>query len=103
MRKDVTTFLDETFPGSWVGRGGPTAWPRRSPDLKPIDFFACGFIKNLVYRRKVQDLADLRERIIEAVEFITPHMLINTWKELEYCLDICRATTGAHTEVYGRA
>ena len=44
-------------------------------------------------------LADLRQRIIEAVELITPHMLINTWQELEYCLDICRATTGAHIEV----
>jgi hypothetical protein len=46
---------------------------------------------------------DLRQRTIEAVEIITPHMLINTWQELEYCLGICRATTGAHIEVYGRA
>jgi hypothetical protein len=46
---------------------------------------------------------DLRQRIIEAVELVTPHRLINTWQELEYRLDICRATTGAHTEVYGRA
>ena len=30
-------------------------------------------------------------------------LLINTWQELEYHLDICRATTGAHIEVYGRA
>ena len=59
--------------------------------------------KRFVYRRKVRDLADLRQRIIEAVELVTPHMLINKWQELEYRLDICRATTGAHTEVYGRA
>jgi len=101
--RDVTTFLDETFPGRWVGRGGPTAWPPRSPDLTPLDFFARGFIKVVVYRRKVRDLADLRQRIIEAVELVTPHMLINTWQELEYRLDICGATTGAHIEVYGRA
>jgi len=37
------------------------------------------------------------------LEIITPHMLINTWQELEYRLDICRATTGAHIEVYGRS
>jgi len=30
-------------------------------------------------------------------------MLINTWQDLEYRLDICLATTGAHIEVYGRA
>jgi len=54
-----------------------------------------------VYRRKVRDLADLRQRIIEAVELITPHMLINTWQDI--CLDICRATTGANIEVFRRA
>ena len=37
------------------------------------------------------------------LELITPHMLINTWQELEYRLDICLATTSVHTEVYGRA
>jgi hypothetical protein len=46
---------------------------------------------------------DLRQRIIKAVKLITPHMLINTWQELEYRLDICRATTGAHIEVFGCA
>ena len=59
--------------------------------------------KRIVYRRKVRDLADLRQRVIEAVELITPHMLINRWQELEHRLDICRATTVAHIEVYGRA
>jgi hypothetical protein len=56
-----------------------------------------------VYRRKVRDLADLRQRVTEAVQLVTAHVLINTWQELEYRLDICRATAGAHTEVYGRA
>jgi hypothetical protein len=46
---------------------------------------------------------DLRQRIIEAVELITPHMLINTWQELKYRLYIIRTTTGAHIEVNGRA
>jgi hypothetical protein len=83
---------------------GPTAWPPRSPDFTPLDFFAWGgFIKDGVYRRKVRDLADLTQRIIEAVQLIVPHMLINTWQELEYRSDICRATAGAHIELYGRA
>jgi len=37
-------------------------------------------VKDVVYRRKVQDLADLRQRTIAAVELITSHMLINTWQ-----------------------
>jgi hypothetical protein len=59
-----------------------------------------GYIKHVVYNRKVQDLADLRQRIIEAVELITLHLLINTWQKLENRLDVCQPTTGAHTEVY---
>jgi hypothetical protein len=59
-----------------------------------------GIIKDVGYSTKVRDVADLRQRIFEAVELITPHMLINTWQKLENCLDICRASTGAHIEVY---
>ena len=28
--------LDDAFPDSWIGRGGPTAWPARSPDVIPV-------------------------------------------------------------------
>jgi hypothetical protein len=71
--------------------------------MKPLDIFAWEFVKDVMYRRKVWDVADLRQRIIEAVELIKPYMLINTWQELEYRLDISRAAAGAHSEVYGRA
>ena len=64
--------------------------------MTALDIFVWGFIKYVVYRRKFRDLADLSQDIMQAVEFITPHMQINTWQEHEYRLDICRATTGAH-------
>ena len=71
--------------------------------MTPLDSSAWGFIKDVAFRSKVLDLADMRHRIIEAVELVTVHVLINTWQELEYRLDICGAITGAHIEVYGRA
>jgi len=71
--------------------------------MTPLDFLQGDLLRMLCTGEKSWDLADLRQRIIETVELITPHMLINTWQELEYRLDICRATTGAHIEVYGRA
>jgi hypothetical protein len=44
---------------------------------------------------------DLRKLIVDAVELITRHMLINTSQELEYRLDICRDTTGlAHNYLH---
>lgn len=100
IHRNVKTFLDVTFPRNWIGRGGPIAWPPRSPDFTPLDFFAWGFIKHVVYMRKVRNLFDLRQRIIGAVQLITPDMLVNTWQEIEYRFGLCRDINGAHVEVH---
>jgi hypothetical protein len=38
-RLDVREFLDEQLSGSWIGCGGLTPWPPRSPGLLSLDFF----------------------------------------------------------------
>ncbi|GFT08897.1 uncharacterized protein TNCV_4104141 [Trichonephila clavipes] len=40
--RHVREHLDRTFPNRWIGHGGPVAWPPRSPDLSPLDFFLWG-------------------------------------------------------------
>jgi hypothetical protein len=45
-----------------------------------------------------RDLADLKARIIAAVKNIDALMLTRVWQELEYCIDVCRVTRGAHIE-----
>ena len=42
FRITVRDYLEETFGQRWIGRGGPTSWPPRSPDLTPPDFYAWG-------------------------------------------------------------
>ncbi|KAJ4434371.1 hypothetical protein ANN_22931 [Periplaneta americana] len=42
-------YLDRRFPDRWIGRGGPIAWPPRSSDLNPLDFYLWGHLKSLVY------------------------------------------------------
>ena len=41
--RQVRTHLQANFPGYWIGRGGPIAWPPQPPDLSPIYFFSCFF------------------------------------------------------------
>jgi hypothetical protein len=41
---------------------------------------------------------DLKNRITVAMETITLDMLIRVWQELDYRLDVCRVTKGAHIE-----
>ena len=96
----VCDFLNETFPNRWIGRNGPTLWPPRSPDITPLDFFLWGYVKDRVYRTPVRDVETLQSRIIEVLATVNEEMLENTWREIEYRLDILRATNGAHVEVY---
>ena len=40
----------------------------------------------------------LKVRIRTAIETITADMLQTVWNELDYHVDVCRITKGAHTE-----
>ena len=88
----VRQFLNDTFPERWIGRDGPIPWPPRSPDITPLDFFLWGYVKDIVHRTKIRDVSDLQQRIIEALDAVTVDMLARTWLEIEYRLDILRAT-----------
>jgi hypothetical protein len=62
-------------------------------------FFLWGYVKDIVYKTPVTSLHELKLRIVAAIGTVTPQMLVNTWREIEYRLDILRATKGAHVEV----
>jgi len=96
----VTDVLNERFPDAWIGRGGPIKRPPRSPDLSPLDFFLWRYIKNIVYAEKMRNIQHLQERITSAVETVTRDMIQKTRQEIEFRLDVSRATNGAHIEMY---
>ncbi|PNF20655.1 hypothetical protein B7P43_G03020, partial [Cryptotermes secundus] len=95
----VRNHLDREVTGRWIGRGEPIAWPPRSSDFTPLDFL-WGYLKNIVYQVTINDLQHLKARIRDIAATVTPNMLQATWNEVEYRLDICRATKGAHIEIY---
>jgi hypothetical protein len=96
----VTNHLDREMAGRWIGRGGPIAWPRKLPDLTPLDFFLWGYVKNIVYQVKINDPQHLKARIRDAVAPVTPNIFQATWNEVEYHLDICRTIKGTLVEFY---
>lgn len=94
----VRRFLNNQYP-NWIGRGGVTAWPPRSPDLTPMDYFLWGFIKQEVYSSVVLTFEDLRGRIIEAfqnVQGILSHKMTvhQMRKRARYCI----RSNGMHFE-----
>ena len=45
-------------------------------------------------------MTELRQRISNVIATIDEAMLQRTWQEVEYRLDVLRATNDAHIEVY---
>lgn len=92
--------LDATFPGRWIGRGGPIPWPPRSPDLSPIDFFLWGYMKSLVYETPVESDMDLMARIVAASGVVadTPGILANVRRSMRRRCAACITSAGRNFE-----
>jgi hypothetical protein len=58
-----------------------------------------GYVKSNVFRTPVNGL-DLKTHIRNAISAIPADMLHRTLQELEYCLDVLRATKEAHIKIY---
>jgi hypothetical protein len=91
----VRVALGEKFPNKWM-----YTLPPQKPGFNCFLFFPLGYIKNIVYAKKIRDLQHRKDRICAAIERVRPDMLSCVWNEAEYRLDICRATDGAHIESY---
>ena len=66
----------------------------------PLDFFIWRYVKDKVFSTPVPDITNVKARITDAFATITEGMLENTWREIDYRLDVLRATKEAHVEVY---
>lgn len=93
-------FLNEAYPGRWIGRAGPIAWPARSPDLNPLDFFVWGHLKSMVYSTPVQDIEDLRQRVENGCQIIrnTPGIFERVRQSMTRRAQQCIAVHGGHFE-----
>ena len=98
--RHVRDYLNESFPNRWLGRGRPVAWPSRSADLTPLDYYLWGHMKTLVYETGVDTGAALRDRIFGAAELIHNHpdIIASATQYLLMRAENCIAAGGGHFE-----
>lgn len=95
----VRQWLNERYPGRWIGRGGPIAWPPRSPDLTPLDFYVWGYLKAEVYQVPIDTREQLIERIESACEKIKENLrTFNMCTAIKRRLELCLIQNGDHIE-----
>jgi len=95
---EVRKWLNEKFPGKWIGRRGAIEWAPRSPDLTPLDFYLWGYLKQKVYSSPVKDLNELRERISDHVQLIESETLDRVFLNIEKRLMLIKERGGTHIE-----
>jgi len=65
--RDVCAYLNTVFPARWIARRGAIEWSARSPDLTPLDYFLCGYLKNRVYRTKPANLDEFQQKVRDEI------------------------------------
>lgn len=90
----VRAWLDQHFPGRWIGRRGPLEWPPRSPDLAPCDFFLWGYLKEQVYRPRPATIQQLGDRIQQCCAELPPAMCAKACRSVPTRLEECSALDG---------
>jgi len=69
----------------------PTLWPPSSPDLNPVDYAVWEITQERVYKKKIKDVGELRQRTVEEWEQLSQHVIDNTirqWRRrLRDCVD----------------
>lgn len=83
-----------------MGRGGPIAWPARSPDLNVLDFFVWGHIKSLIEQRRNGGENLVREAIVAAFHTITPDMAHRATRDIVRRAEFCIREGGRHIEQF---
>jgi hypothetical protein len=94
----VVRHLNLTFNNKWISMRGPIAWPARSPDLTPLDFFLWGRVKNLVYATAPTTREDMRQRIVDACASIAVGEIRNARISLTDRFRWCINVDGGHFE-----
>ena len=94
-------LLDEKIPNRWIGRGGPIAWPARSPDLSVLDFWMWGDIRHKLYRHpRPTTLVELKEKLANLLRSVTLDTVRKAYDSSIRRCELCADCKGGHFEQF---
>lgn len=76
----------------------PTLWPPNSPDLNPVDYTIWSIMQEKVYKTKIRDVNELRQRIVEAWDEIDQRVIDESVQQWRQRLRACVNAHGGHFE-----
>lgn len=91
-------FLRQYFDNRIVSRRADIAWPPRSPDLSPLDFYLFGYLKNTIYKTRMHTLNELKNAITDAITQIPQEVLGRVSNNMKNRVIKCLDAEGHHFE-----
>lgn len=93
-------FLSQHFTEERViGRGYGVAWPPRSPDLSPLDYYLWGMLKARVYHQFTpRNLDELKQKIIQEFASISVEELHRSVQNMILRCELVLENDGSHFE-----
>jgi DNA-binding Lrp family transcriptional regulator len=79
-------YLNDRFPQRLIGKG---RWPSRSPDLNICDWFLNGLIHGKVYTENARTVDQLKAKILEIVNNVTPQILQDVFRKQRERMQVC--------------
>ncbi|GFT68502.1 uncharacterized protein NPIL_503561 [Nephila pilipes] len=100
--KDTNSVLYKTLfgrPLRWNRQEFCQAMATMSPDLRHR-FNSWGYMKQHVYNEHINDINTLKQRITDSIHSVTTDALNGMWEELEYRLNVCKATNRGYIKLH---
>jgi hypothetical protein len=92
--RDTIEFLSRETP-DFIG---PELWPANSPDLNPVDYRIWGLIQERVYQSPIQDVDDLKQRLISVWAEFKQSVVDKAVDQWRPRLRTCVRASGQHFE-----
>lgn len=88
----VINYLQQKFANRIISTRSVVAWPPRSPDLTPLDFYLWGYIKDQVYGQEnyntLEELQQAVQRAFDAIDRRTLRKVVrSTLRRCQMCLE----------------
>jgi len=76
----------------------PEMWPPNSPHLNPVDYSIWGILQDRVYRSRMHDVKELKERLLREWRLLDHTIITAAIAQWRNCLNTCVCVNGGHFE-----
>ena len=91
-------WLRTHFGDRVISRKLTIEWSPNSPDLSPLDFFLCGYVKSKAYVGRPQSIGDLKTAITQVIAEISVEQCRRMVDHFRRRIRVCLNRRGQHFE-----